>query len=106
MAIKFQTAVQTSTFSADFTSLKKAIEKSVILRQHLISMGIKVSKHTPIFLGNTSVVLNVPNTGSTLNKKTVALRCRFFRGHVSNNFVEVMGIHTINNFSEPFTKLW
>ena len=66
---------------------------------HLRSMGIKVSKTTPIFVDNMSVVLNAKNPGSNLDKKTVALGCHFFREHVANNVLEMSNIHTSNNFA-------
>ena len=70
---KLQTAVQASTFGAEFTALNKAAKEYIMLRYHLISMEIKVSKPTPIFVDNMSVVLNATNTGSNLKKKTVAI---------------------------------
>ena len=101
---KRHTVAQTSTFGAESTSLKKSFEYSVMLQYHLRSMGIKVSKPTPVFEYNTSVVLKATNPGSTLNKKTVTLRCHFVREHVANNVVEVRKIHTSNIFADPFTK--
>ena len=50
------------------------------------------------------MVLNANNTGSTLIKKTVALRYHFFTEHVDNNVVEARKIYTIDSFSDPFTK--
>ena len=67
-------------------------------------MGIKVSKHTPIYVENMSVLLNTTNTGSTPNKKIMALSYHFVREYVAKNVVEVRKIHTIDNFSDPFTK--
>ena len=73
--------------------------------QYLLrSMGINVSKPTPVFVDNMSVVLNATNTGITPNKKNMALRCHFVREHVANNVVEVRKLHTSNSFSDPFTK--
>ena len=68
-----QPSVQTSTFGAEFTALKKAVEQAITLRYYLRSMGINVAKPTPIFVDNMGVVLNASNPGSTLNKKSVAL---------------------------------
>ena len=65
--------MQTSTFSAELTDLNKAAKECVVLRYHLISMGIKVYKPTSLFVDNINVVLNANNPGITLNKKTVAL---------------------------------
>ena len=55
---KRQSCVQLSTFGAEFTALKKAVEEAAALRYHLRSMGIKVEKPTPIYIDNMSVVLN------------------------------------------------
>ena len=84
---KLQTAVKHSKFGAKFTLLNKASKDSFILRYHLISMVIRVSKPTPIFVDNMSVVLNATNPGSTLNNKTVALTYHFVREDVANNVV-------------------
>ena len=80
---KRQTTVQTSTFGAKFTVPKKAVEDSFMLLYHLRLIGINVSKPKAVFMDNVSVVLNAENTGSTLNKKTVALSYHFVREHVS-----------------------
>ena len=101
---KRQSSVHTSTFGAEFTALKSAVEEAVMLRYHLRSMGIRVSKPTPIFVDNMSVVLNATNPGSTLNKKTVALSYHFVREHVANEVVEVRKIASTENFADPFTK--
>ena len=74
---KRQASVQTSTFGAEFTALKKAVEEVITLSYYLRSMGIRVSKPTPIFVDNMGVVLNASNPGSTLNKKSVALLYHF-----------------------------
>eukprot|EP00957_Ditylum_brightwellii_P165124 12572088-Ditylum_brightwellii.AAC.1 len=67
-------------------------------------MGFKVSVPTPIFVDNISVVLNATNSGSTLNKKTVALLYHFVRERIVNGVVEIRKIDTDNNFADPFTK--
>ena len=53
--------------------MDKDAKESVILRYQLRSMGINLSKPTPRFVDNMSVVLNATNPSSALNKKTVAL---------------------------------
>ena len=96
--------MQTSTFGADNTVLKKAVEESVMLRCQLRPTRINVYKPTSLFVESTSVVLNATNNGSTLNKKTVVLIYHFVREKFSNNVVEVKKIHTSNNFEYPLTK--
>ena len=65
--------MQTSKFGAEFTLLKKSFEEYVMIWYHIRSMGIKISKSTPVFVYNMSVVLYAKNPGSTLNKKHVSL---------------------------------
>jgi hypothetical protein len=99
-----QASVQTSTFGAEFTALKKAVEQAITLRYYLRSMGIEVSKPTPIFVDNMGVVLNASNPGSTLNKKSVALSYHFVREHVANDVIEIRKIDSADNYADPFTK--
>ena len=101
---KRQASVQTSTFGAEFTALKKAVEEVITLRYYLRSMGIQVNKVTPIYVDNMGVVLNASNPGSTLNKKSVALSYHFVREHVANDVIEIRKIDSADNFADPFTK--
>ena len=101
---KRQTSVQTSTFGAEFTALKKAVEKSIMLRYHLRSMGVKVNNNTKIWVDNMAVILNATNPGSTLNKKHVALAYHFVREHVANKVISIMKIDSAYNYADPFTK--
>eukprot|EP00957_Ditylum_brightwellii_P178582 13603464-Ditylum_brightwellii.AAC.1 len=80
---KRQAAVHTSTFGTEFTALKEAVEEVITIQYHMRSMGIMVSKSTPIFVDNMGVVLNATNPGSTLSKKSVALAYHFVREHVA-----------------------
>jgi hypothetical protein len=99
-----QTSVQTSTFGAEFTSLKTGVEEAVTLRYHLRSLGVKVSQSTPIWVDNMAVVLNATKPGSALNKKVIALAYHFVREHQSKSVVSIRKIDTKDNYADPFTK--
>jgi hypothetical protein len=99
-----QTSVQTSTFGAEFTSLKAGVEEAVTLRYHLRSLGVKVSQSTPIWVDNMAVVLNATKPGSALNKKVIALAYHFVREHQSKSVVSIRKIDTKDNYADPFTK--
>jgi hypothetical protein len=101
---KRQASVQTSTFGAEFTALKKATEDAVTLRYHLRSMGVKVTKETVIWVDNLGVVLNASNPGSTLNKKNIALAYHFVREHVAGKVISIRKIDTKDNYADPMTK--
>ena len=80
------------------------MEEAITLRYDLRSMGIRVTKPTPIFVDNMGVVLNASNPGSTLNKKSVALSYHFVREHVANSVIEIRKIDSADNYADPFTK--
>lgn len=101
---KRQSCVQTSTFGAEFTALKLAVEETVAIRYHMRSMGIKVSTASAIWVDNMSVILNATKPGSPLNKKSIALAYHFVREHQANHVVSVRKIASTENFSDPFTK--
>lgn len=101
---KRQSSVQSSTFGAEFTALKKAVEEAVSLRYHLRSMGIMVSRPTPIWVDNMGVVMNATNPGSPLNKKHIALSYHFVREHQANKVISIRKIDTSDNYADPFTK--
>ena len=103
-ASKRQTAVQTSTFGAEFTALKTAVERVVNIRYHLRSMGVQVSKPTPIFVDNKSVFLQAANPSSSLNKKAIALAYHFVREHQSGEVIDVRHIPTDQNYSDCLSK--
>jgi hypothetical protein len=57
-----------------------------------------VSKPTPIFVDNMSVVLNGSNPGSTLKKRSVARSYHFVREHVANSMAEMQKIASADNY--------
>ena len=103
---KRQTSVQTSTFGAEFIALKRAVKEEITIRYHLRSMGVKVTEATEIYADNTNVILNTTNTGSTWNKKHVALACHFCREHIAAGVVRVCKKHTDENFADLILKHW
>ena len=88
---KRQPCVQTSTFGAEFTALKRAVEEGVSLRYYLRSMGAKVTKPVKIYCDNMGVVINSSNPVRTLNKKTIVLAYHFTREHIANNVLWISG---------------
>ena len=101
---KRQTSVHTSTFGAEFTSLKNATEVAITLRYHLRSMGISVSASTKILCDNMSVCINATNPASSLNKKAIALAYHFVRQNQSGNVVQIHHIRSEDNYADLLTK--
>ena len=101
---KRQSCVNTSTFGAEFTALKAAVELAITLRYHLRSMGIKVTKPTKIFVDNKSVVVNAANPASSLNKKAIALSYHFVRQNQAVEVINIFHIRSEDNYSDCLTK--
>lgn len=97
-----QSCVQTSTFGAELTALKTAMEE--VIRYFLRSMGVKVKEATRIFVDNKGVVLNVTNPALSLNKKALALAYHFVREHQHGKTIDVRKIGTDDHYSDPLTK--
>ena len=99
-----QGCVQTSTFGSEFTALKLAVEEVLDIRYHLRSMGVHVTKTTPIYADNQGVIINATDPSSSLNKKTVALAYHFVREHQAGKVISVRKIRSEDNVSDPLTK--
>lgn len=97
-------AVLTSTYGAEFTALKRAVEEAVTIRYHLRSSGVRVQQATNIWVDNMSVVLSSTNPGSPLNKKNVALAYHFVREHAANEVISIRKIQSTHNYADAFTK--
>ena len=89
---KRQSSCFTSTFGAEFTSLKKAVEEALVLRHHYRSFGMKVARQNIAHEDNMSVVIKSNNPGSTLQHKSMSLSCHFVREHCYVDVIEVRKI--------------
>jgi len=94
---KRQSCVNTSTYGAELTVLKAAVELAITLRYHLRSIGIKITKPTKIFVDNKSVVVNAVNPACSLNKKAIALSYHFVRQHQAAEVINIFHITRSEN---------
>ena len=101
---KRQSSVQTSTFGAEFVSLKRAVEEAITIRYYLRSMGVKVQKPTVIYGDNLSAIKNTIEPGSPLKKKYLALAYHFRCEHYSSGIVYIRKIDTKENVADPQLK--
>ena len=85
-------------------AMKKAVEVVTTLRYHLRAMGAEVSRKTRIFVDNKSVLLNVTNPASTLNKKALALAHHFVREHQHGEVINAQQISSEDNHADCLTK--
>ena len=101
---KCQTSVQTSTFGAEFISLKSAVEHAEMVCYYLCSMGVKVTKAATVLCDNKGMVINSTVPQSTMNKKTIALAYHYVQEHQANDVVNICSILHEENYANAFTK--
>ena len=101
---KRQLSVMTSTFSTEFTSLKKAVEEAVAYRYYCRAFGMRMIYPTTIYEDNMSIVLNTSDLDSNLNQKSMALSYHFCHEHIANSIVEVRHVNTKENLLDALTK--
>ena len=94
----------TSIFSAEFISLKKAVEEVVTCRYYCRASGIRVLEPTVIYKDNTSMVLNISNLEINLQYKLMTLSYHFCREHMAGGVVEVGYVKSKENISDSLTK--
>jgi len=70
---KRQNTIESSTFGSKFVSLKIALEMNAAIRYKLLMMGIPIDGPTNMFGDNKSVVHNVTDPISMLNKRHNAI---------------------------------
>ena len=76
---KRQLSVMTSTFGAEFTSLKKVVAEAVVCQYYCRSLGMGITKLTIIYEHNIAIVVTSTNLGSTLQQKSMILSYHFCR---------------------------
>ena len=97
---KRQSSVQTSTFGAEFISLKRAVEEAITIQYYLRSMGVLITKPTIIYGDNMSAIRNTIDPGSPLKRKYLALAYHFCREHFNAGTVDIRKIDTKDNIYE------
>ena len=101
---KRQSAVQTATFGAEFTALKRAVEEAVLLRCYMRSLGVMVTDPVLIFGDNQGVIDNSTDPGSVLKKKYIALAYHFCRERQAGGVVDIRKILGKHNCADGMTK--
>ncbi len=101
---KRQGSVESSTYQAEFTAMKEAVEYVRSLRYKLRMMGIPVEGPAYIFGDNKSVLANTMNPGSMLKKKCAAIAYHLIREGVARKEWITAWISTHDNIADLLTK--
>jgi hypothetical protein len=102
---KRQGAIASSTYQAEFMAARMAVEEAIAIRYMLRSLGVPVTRPT-LFMGdNKSVMTNVGNADSQLQKKHVAISYHLVREAVAAKIILPFHIAGDHNPSDILTKM-
>lgn len=102
---KKQLTVESSTFGAEFTSLKIVAEANRGFRYKLRMMGVPIDGPTYVYGDNMSVLHNVTKPESTLKKKSQSISYHYVRESVAMEEMNAGYVSTKRNISDPLTKI-
>jgi len=102
---KRQNSVETSTFGAEFTALRLAVELVQGLRYKLRMFGVPVDGPANLYCDNEAVYKNVSIPESTLNKKHHSVSYHACRQAVASGMVRIAKEDTLTNLADLFTKV-
>ncbi len=99
-----QGAVATSTYGAEFYTMKLATEEAATIRYMLRSLGIPVTTPCHMYGDSSSVIQNVTRPDSPLKKKNLALCYHFVRENVAIKSINPIKLGSKDNFADLLTK--
>lgn len=102
---KKQTSIETSTFGAEFSAMKTAIELIEGLRYKLRMMGIPLEEPSVVKGDNMSVIKNSSIPESVLKKKSNSVAYHYVRERVAMGIVEISHEPTKTNLADILTKI-
>ena len=101
---KCQAAVATSTYSAEFCTMRLATEEAITIQYMICSLGIPVNEPTKLFGDNLGVIQNASMPEATLQKKYTAISFHRVRECVAAKIIEPHKIDGKDNVADIFTK--
>ena len=101
---KTQSMVETSTYSAEFMAMKKAVEHIKGLRHTLRAFGVVVESPTEVRCDNKSVVSDTVIAASTLRNRQIGIAYHMCRESVAADIIRVYHIKSEFNRADILTK--
>lgn len=102
---KKQTSIETSTFGAEFSAMKTAVELIEGLRYKLQMMGVPVEDPAVVKGDNMSVIKNSSVPESVLKKKSNSVAYHYVRERVAMGIVDISYENTKTNLADILTKI-
>ncbi|KAI3677784.1 hypothetical protein L6452_37054 [Arctium lappa] len=100
---KKQTTVSTSTTEAEYIATASCCSQVLWIQNQMLDYGVTFL-HTPIFIDNSSAISIVNNPVKHSKTKHIEIRYHFIRDCNEKKLIQVVKVHTDNQFADLFTK--
>ncbi|KAI3702729.1 hypothetical protein L6452_28481 [Arctium lappa] len=100
---KKQTTVSTSTTEAEYITAASCCSQILWIQNQMLDYGVTFL-HTPIFIDNSSAISIVNNPVKHSKTKHIEIRYHFIRDCNEKKLIQVVKVHTDNQFADLFTK--
>ncbi|KAI3692233.1 hypothetical protein L6452_32044 [Arctium lappa] len=100
---KKQTTVSTSTTEAEYIAAASCCSQVLWIQNQMLDYGVTFL-HTPIFIDNSSAIRIVNNPIKHSKTKHIEIRYHFIRDCNEKKLIQVVKVHTDNQFADLFTK--
>ncbi|KAI3735684.1 hypothetical protein L6452_15192 [Arctium lappa] len=100
---KKQTTMSTSTTEAEYIAAASCCSQVLWIQNQMLDYGVTFL-HTPIFIDNSSAISIVNNPVKHSKTKHIEIRYHFIRDCNEKKLIQVVKVHTDNQFADLFTK--
>ena len=101
---KRQGCIATSTYCAEFISMRTAVEEAISIRYMLRCLGVPVTVPTDLFGDNFGVIQSAEIPDGELKKKHIAISYHYVREAIAARIVNAHWCKSHENFADLCTK--
>ncbi len=101
---KRQGCIATSTYCAEFVSMRSAVEEAISIRYMLRCLGVPITKPTNLYGDNFGVIQSAEIPEGELKKKHIAISYHYVREAITAKIVNARWCRSHENFADVCTK--
>ncbi|KAI2513608.1 Reverse transcriptase (RNA-dependent DNA polymerase) [Fragilaria crotonensis] len=101
---KRQGCIATSTYCAEFVSMRSAVEEAILIIYMLRCLGVPVSTPTALYGDNFGVIQSAEIPEGELKKKHIAISYHYVREAITARIVNARWCRSHENFADVCTK--
>jgi hypothetical protein len=96
--------IVTSTYCAEFVSMRSAVEEAISIRYMLRCLGVPITKPTNLYGDNFGVIQSAEIPEGELKKKHIAISYHYVREAITAKIVNARWCRSHENFADVCTK--